>query len=159
MSRFVPGTSLEALPNDFAEPRSNTTGFERFACIGAKAGGGGFNPNRNCNYSFIVGATVSDGSVLCSYGHDPGMGVKGCPPKGEGGPPSPHPREGCPPKLEERRREGGPSHHRHPHGALTRAVKAPPSLRAATGPRTASATEQEPGQCRRVRASRRRRTR
>jgi hypothetical protein len=45
--------------------------------IGQKAGGGGSNPNRNLNYSFIVGATVSDGSVLCSYGHDPGMGVKG----------------------------------------------------------------------------------
>lgn len=45
--------------------------------VGQKANGGGSNPNRTCSYSFIVGATASDGTVLCTYGHDPGMGVKG----------------------------------------------------------------------------------
>jgi hypothetical protein len=46
--------------------------------VGQKASGGGSNPNRNCLYSFIVGATVIDASGnWYTYGHDPGMGVKG----------------------------------------------------------------------------------
>jgi hypothetical protein len=45
---------------------------------GQKSGGGPSNPNRLCNYSFIVGAYAGIGANNgYTYGHDPEMGVRG----------------------------------------------------------------------------------
>ncbi len=46
--------------------------------VGQKANNGPSDPNRFCEYSFIVGITVIDSQGnWYTWGHDPGMGVQG----------------------------------------------------------------------------------